>query len=657
MSRTPAPPPAAIDELRADVAWIGQMCRRLSLSPSLAAELADRAIRVQQKLDDPNLHIVVVGEFNSGKSTFINTLLRDRLLPTAPVITTGCAVDIRHGEDLTVSFRPRSGLSVTYPRQGGKNEIDAFWTKLRHISQSVRQPQSARDAIRILIADPDVCTRLETVSIEHPAPFLGRDVVIVDTPGINATDEFHAAVVDKVVTEIADLAVVLIPASSPVSRVLTDFLTGTLRRHLDRCIFVVTKLDQVELDHRDALLRGLRAVHRRLDLAGVTAPRVFASGSDEVLNHLVQGGELDTMAHQFQQLERALTDLAEREHTRAVNTSATHLVTGLLEAAAGSVAEHRTAIALAERELSGLQIPDLDAFLDAARSRLANALARERRSLRRQLERKTARYGPKLAAKLEQMLNACTTTEQVKDLVTTSARQLIAARTEAWMTAELARQSAQLSAIADTELSRVRLDFTADYQRLARLAGHASTALAVPPVPVPTPAGDASVDFGAAITTITESISVENWSVGGGGALGAFLGTLLMPGVGTVIGGALGAVLGAGAGNQIDKARSQVREPLAAGAWSAVNDAGNVLLAALDDACSAEVRRCEQGLQSLREVTVTPIARLLDEERKHRDALRRARQLAMDAEQEAERRLERLAARSQELAALREVAS
>jgi len=654
MSQTPTPPPTAIDELRADVAWIGRMCRQLTLSPSLAAELADRAARVQQKLDDPSLHIVVVGEFNSGKSTFINTLLRDRLLPTAPVITTGCAVDIRHGEDLTVSFRPRSGLPVIHPHQGGGTAVDAFWKELRRISRSVRRPQSGRDAIRILIADPDVCVGVEAVSIEHPAQFLGRDVVIVDTPGINATDELHAAVVDKVVAEIADLAVVLVPASSPVSRVLTDFLTGTLRRHLDRCIFVVTKLDQVEPDHRDALIR---AVHRRLDLAGVIAPRVFTSGSDEVLNQLVQGGELDTMAHQFQELERALADLAEREHTRAVNTSATHLVTDLLEAAAGSVAEHRTAIVLAERELSCLQIPDLDTFLGAARSRLANALARKRRSLRRQLERKTAGYGAELTAELEQMLDACTTTNQVKELVTTSARQLVATRTEAWMTAELARLSTRLSAVADTELSRVRSDFTADYQRLARLAGQASTALAVPPAPVPEPAVDISVDFGAAVTTITESISVENWSVGGGGALGAFLGTLLMPGIGTAIGGFLGAALGAGAGDQIDKARSQVREPLAAGTWSAVNNAGDVLVAALDDACSAEERRCEQGLQSLREVTATPIARLLGEEHKRRDELRRARQLAMDVEREAERRLERLGARRQDLAALREIAS
>ena len=50
------------------------------VSEAVRVELHQQLDRLQQRRSNPNLYLAVVGEFSSGKSTFINALLRDELL-------------------------------------------------------------------------------------------------------------------------------------------------------------------------------------------------------------------------------------------------------------------------------------------------------------------------------------------------------------------------------------------------------------------------------------------------------------------------------------------------------------------------------------------------------------------------------------------------
>jgi small GTP-binding protein len=92
--------------------------------------------QVVASLDDLFL-LVVVGEFNAGKSAFINTLLRQDVLEEGVVPTTNQVTIIRYGEQHTRQ-QPEQGLLEYY----------------------------------------------------HPADFL-RDISIVDTPGMNAVLQEH----------------------------------------------------------------------------------------------------------------------------------------------------------------------------------------------------------------------------------------------------------------------------------------------------------------------------------------------------------------------------------------------------------------------------------------------------------------------------------
>src|SRR5436305_140273 len=81
-----------------------------------AAELARRLTQIRERREDANLYLAVIGEFSSGKSTLINALLRENLLPTSVVqATTAAATVLRAGPRRTV---------VAVDKDGGSRRFD-----------------------------------------------------------------------------------------------------------------------------------------------------------------------------------------------------------------------------------------------------------------------------------------------------------------------------------------------------------------------------------------------------------------------------------------------------------------------------------------------------------------------------------------------------
>src|SRR5207244_4601061 len=62
--------------------------------PWMARDVRDTRL---PKLDDERFSVVVLGEFNHGKSTFINALLGTPLLPTGITPTTAVLAHVPHG--------------------------------------------------------------------------------------------------------------------------------------------------------------------------------------------------------------------------------------------------------------------------------------------------------------------------------------------------------------------------------------------------------------------------------------------------------------------------------------------------------------------------------------------------------------------------------
>ena len=206
--------------------------------------------------------LVVVGEFNAGKSAFINALLGERVLPEGVTPTTTQIQLLRYGEE---------------PGQSWERDM---------------------------------------VTFTYPAEWL-RDINLVDTPGTNAVVQRHQELTEEFVPR-SDLVLFVTSADRPFSESERIFMER-IRDWGKKVIVVVNKIDILEGE--EEISQVLAFVHQNAQLLLGIVPQVFpvsarmarqakAADSEESRQELWE-------ASRFAPLERfILESLDERERIR-----------------------------------------------------------------------------------------------------------------------------------------------------------------------------------------------------------------------------------------------------------------------------------------------------------------------------------------------------
>jgi len=166
-----------------------------------AAEDRTTVRDVARALDDL-FSVVIVGEFNAGKSAFINALLGQPVMEEGVTPTTTRINILRAGADVT------QGINS-----------DGF------------------------------------VVVTHPAPFLGQ-VTVVDTPGTNAVIREHEAVTQQFIPR-ADLILFVTSADRPFSESERKFM-AEIRAWGKKVVIVVNKVDLLSEADLDTVLAFVR---------------------------------------------------------------------------------------------------------------------------------------------------------------------------------------------------------------------------------------------------------------------------------------------------------------------------------------------------------------------------------------------------------------
>ncbi len=236
--------------IAAQLDTIASVARRAAL-PSLAARAEDLATR----LAFDRVHVVVIGEFNRGKSTLVNALIGSALLPMDIVPTTASIWVVERGE--------RVSAHVVRP-DGARAPLDA-----------------TPDSLARLSADGDLAKEdVKFVHVAVPSPAVGEDVVIIDTPGVNDINQARAEVTYGFLGR-ADAAIFVMDASSPVTRTEAEFLKGqVLTAHIDRIVFVLNKTSRIDPEEVGEAVEAAR--ERLRELLGRDA-RVVACDAQRIL--------------------------------------------------------------------------------------------------------------------------------------------------------------------------------------------------------------------------------------------------------------------------------------------------------------------------------------------------------------------------------------
>jgi small GTP-binding protein len=257
--------------------------------PSVARDVKETRL---PKLDDERFTVVVLGEFNHGKSTFINALLGGPVLPTGITPTTALLSHISQGAKVTATLVLESGA---------RKAIDAKalgeWLT---VDGAAGKDKGAKDAVH-------------HVELTHPAEILGDRVTIVDTPGVNDINEQRAEITYGYLPR-ADAAVFLLDATQILSASERQFLEERiLRSSRDRLVFVVAKadlLDEKELAETLAFAKKhLAAIVPEPTILPVSAKKALAGAADSGMAAVVEALGA-TVAHERRRLllDHALAD-------------------------------------------------------------------------------------------------------------------------------------------------------------------------------------------------------------------------------------------------------------------------------------------------------------------------------------------------------------
>ena len=373
----------------------------VALGDALAPDspLLIRFRMLHRRLEQERLQLAVLGQFKRGKSTFINALLGDNLLPTGVIPLTAVATFI--------AWRREPLVVVHFKSESRKEEF------------AVHTVDEIRNILFRFVAEeanPENQLGVERVDLLYPADILANGTVIIDTPGVGSTLQHNTEAAVQVLPE-SDAALFVISADPPITEVELDYL-HRLKSKTARVFFILNKADYLRPDERRSVIEFVQKVLVEKLLIDADE-RIFCISARDGLNakqnrdeHLLaRSGILELGDH----LVRSLASEKKRWLENAVRSKAEDI----LAQASTELSLRVRALNMPIQELAAKSEVFLEALcsIEDQRRITRDLLAGEHRRLREALDSRIERLRKEIAGKLVDVIDA-----GLSDAVTRRAR-------------------------------------------------------------------------------------------------------------------------------------------------------------------------------------------------------------------------------------------
>lgn len=177
-------------------------------------------------LQKEEFSIVIVGEFSVGKSTFLNALMGEKILPSYSDETTATVTFLKHKGKADNQQKGR-----VFYADGSCEDIDSIETDV--ISRYV----STR-------SDIPVAATVNHLDLFLDSSFLEGNITLVDTPGLNGTADGHREITEAQIMK-SNVCLFMFSADRPGGKSEFEFLSQ-IKTKANKIIFVLNKIDQIK---------------------------------------------------------------------------------------------------------------------------------------------------------------------------------------------------------------------------------------------------------------------------------------------------------------------------------------------------------------------------------------------------------------------------
>lgn len=241
---------------------------------------------LKDKLTSHTFNLLVVGQFNRGKTTLINALIGEALLPVGVTPLTSVVTVLTYGEASVIKVCFQDGHCVeTTPES-----LDGYVTEKGN-------PRNVKE--------------VREVTVSYPSPWLKGGIRLMDTPGIGSVYRHNTDLAYLYLPQ-ADAVLFLLSADQPVSQAECDFLRD-VREYAERIFFLINKADYLsETELREAVTFAQTTIAEAMGREAFIAPvsaRMALEGKLTGSAELVEKSLLPlffTTLHTFLQKEKGV---------------------------------------------------------------------------------------------------------------------------------------------------------------------------------------------------------------------------------------------------------------------------------------------------------------------------------------------------------------
>jgi len=205
-----------VAQVNTGLTQLEELCGRLNLDKN-----SETLLRSRRKLASHHFSVGILGEFKRGKSTVINSLLGEEIMP-ADILP--CSATMNR---VTYDLAPHAKLLMV---DGTEKEISV--TELKdYVTKLTRETEA-------------VSATVDEAVVYYPCKFCQNGVDIVDTPGLNDDDRMNR-ITENVIPKL-DAIIMVLTYDSPFSMSEAEFVRNKLMTSdIGKLIFLVNKMDLV----------------------------------------------------------------------------------------------------------------------------------------------------------------------------------------------------------------------------------------------------------------------------------------------------------------------------------------------------------------------------------------------------------------------------
>jgi hypothetical protein len=171
-------------------------------------DLGGRLLQTRKRLADPDVRVLIVGEFKQGKSQLVNALVNAPVCPVDDDIATAVPTVVKYAETTAAALVREGGSNGSAER----TEVPAG-ELVQHVSEA---------------GNPGNKAMLSYAEVGLPRKLLSGGLVLVDTPGVGGLGSAHGAATMSALPS-ADAVLLVSDAAQEYTRPELEFLDAAMK--------------------------------------------------------------------------------------------------------------------------------------------------------------------------------------------------------------------------------------------------------------------------------------------------------------------------------------------------------------------------------------------------------------------------------------------